>query len=199
LPFRAKFVTYVKDGYREYRNSDGSGNWTGPTSNYGSYASNGSNQNTREVAIPWTAINSGGIPSSFVFFGFLTSSGGYVYGQAPADNPGAVIGTNATYTQYYAVTNTGNGTSTPPFSLEQPAGFSATDKAGFYHNTFDPFYRDHEGAVPENTEVTLAIPDAAFQRHLGCNHPGVFIRYRIGNNHRSGGYRHAVRSEHHDR
>ena len=23
LPFRAKFVTYVKDGYREYRNSDG--------------------------------------------------------------------------------------------------------------------------------------------------------------------------------
>jgi hypothetical protein len=104
-----------------------------------------------EVAIPWTAINSGGIPSSFVFFGYLTSSGGYVYGQAPADNPGAVIGTNATYTQYYAVTNTGNGTSTPPFSLEQPAGFSATDKAGFYHNTFDPFYRDHEGAVPENT------------------------------------------------
>jgi glycosidase len=156
LPFRAKFVTYVKDGYREYRNSDGSGNWTGPTSNYGSYASIGISQNnTREVAIPWTAINSGGIPSSFVFFGYLTSSGGYVYGQAPADNPGAVIGTNATYTQYYAVTNTGNGTSTPPFSLEQPAGFSATDKAGFYHNTFDPFYRDHEGAVPENTEVTL--------------------------------------------
>ena len=29
LPFRAAFVTFFKDGYREYRNSDGSGNWTG--------------------------------------------------------------------------------------------------------------------------------------------------------------------------
>ena len=58
-------------------------------------------------------------------------------------------------TQYYAVVNTGNGTSTPPFSNEQPSGFSAADKAGFYHNTFDPFYRDHEGAVPESTQVTL--------------------------------------------
>ncbi len=155
LPFRAAFVTYVKNGYREYRNSDGSGNWSGATANYGSYADNGSNTNTREVAIPWSAITGGGIPSSFVFFGFLTSSGGYVYGQAPPDNPGAVVGTNATATQYYAVINTGNGTSTPPFSLEQPAGFNATDKAGFLHDTFDPFYRDQEGAVPENTPVTL--------------------------------------------
>jgi glycosidase len=155
LPFRAAFVTYFKDGYREYRNSDGSGNWTGPTANYGSYASNSGNTNTREVAIPWSAITGGGIPSSFVFFGFLTSSGGYVYGQAPPDNPGAVVGTNATATQYYAVVNTGNGTSTPPFSLEQPGGFSAQDKAGFLHDTFDPFYRHQEGAVTENTPVTL--------------------------------------------
>jgi glycosidase len=154
LPFRAKFVTYVKDGYREYRNSDGAGSWTGSTAPYGSYAS-GLSPNTREVAIPWTAINSGGIPTSFVFFGYLTSPGGYVYGQAPSDNPGAIIGTSATYSQYYAITNTGNGTSTPPFSLEQPSGFGAADKAGFYHNTFDPFYRDQEGAVPESSSVTL--------------------------------------------
>jgi hypothetical protein len=155
LPFRAAFVTYFKDGYREYRNSDGSGNWTGPTSFYGLYASNSSNTNTREVAIPWSAITGGGIPSSFVFFGFLTSSGGYVYGQAPPDNPGTFVGTNATATQYYAVVNTGNGTSTPPFSLEQPGGFSSFDISGFLHNTFNPFYRDQEGAVPENTPVTL--------------------------------------------
>ncbi len=51
--------------------------------------------------------------------------------------------------------NTGDGSSTPPFSNEQPSGFSGADKAGFYHNTFDPFYRDQEGAVPENTQVTL--------------------------------------------
>ena len=155
LPFRAKFVTYFKDGYREYRNPDGNGGWGSQTSGYGSYASNGGNQNTREVAIPWSAVTGAGIPSSFVFFGYLTSSGGYVYGQAPSDNPGTFIGTSATYTQYFAVLNTGDGTSTSPFSLEQPSGFSAADKAGFYHNTFDPFYRDQEGAVPENTDVTL--------------------------------------------
>jgi glycosidase len=157
LPFRAKFVTYMKTNYREYRNSDGSGGWTSPVSNYGGYADNGNNQNTREVAIPWNAITSGsGIPSTFVFFGYLTSSGGYIYGQAPSDNNiGGFSGVSATATQYFAVVNTGNGTSTPPFSMEQPAGFSASDKAGFYHNTFDPFYRDQEGAVPENTQVTL--------------------------------------------
>jgi glycosidase len=155
LPFRAQFVTYFKNGYREYRKADGSGGWSGATANYGSYADNASNTNTREVAIPWSAITGGGIPSSFVFFGYLTSSGGYVYGEAPSDNPGAFIGTSATYTQYYAIVNTGNGTSTPPFSLEQPSGFSATDKAGFWHDTFDPFYRDQEGAVAENTPVTL--------------------------------------------
>lgn len=157
LPFRAKFVTYVKTNYREYRNADGNGGWTSPVSYYGSYADSSNNQNTREVAIPWNAITSGGgIPTSFVFFGYLTSSGGYIYGQVPTDNNiGGFAGTSASATQYFAVVNTGNGTSTPPFSMEQPAGFSATDKAGFYHNTFDPFYRDQEGAVPEDTQVTL--------------------------------------------
>ena len=156
LPFRASFVTYFKNGYREYRNADGSGGWSGSTAYYGQYADNGSNSNTREVAIPWSAITGGGMPSSFVFFGYLTSGGGYIYGQAPTDNNiSGFAGTSATATQYYAVVNTGNGTSTPPFSLEQPSGFSAADKAGFLHDTFDPFYRDQEGAVPENTPVTL--------------------------------------------
>jgi len=162
LPFRARFVTYLKGDtvnnanvYREYRTADGSGNWGAATSYYGAYAADPNSTNTREVAIPWTAINSGGMPAAFVFFGYLTSNGGYVYGQAPPDNPGAFIGTNATYTQYYSIVNTGNSTSTPPFSLEQPAGFSAADTAGFFHNTFDPFYRDQEGAVAENTAVTL--------------------------------------------
>src|SRR5271157_348756 len=154
LPFRAKFVTYFKDGYREYRNFDGSGNWTGATSNYGSYASNSSNTNTREVAIPWSAITRGSIPPSFVFFGYLTSSGGYIYGQVPTDNNIGAFGKTSA-TQYFAIDNTGNGTSTRPFANEQPAGFSGADKAGFFHNTFDPFYRDQEGAVPENTQVTL--------------------------------------------
>ena len=154
LPFRAQFVTYAKNGYREYRNSDGSGGWGGSTAFYGQFADDGGG--TREVAIPWSAITGSGLPSSFVFFGYLVSGGGYVYGQAPSDNNiGGFIGLNATATQYFAVVNTGNGTSTPPFSLEQPAGFSAADKAGFSHDTFDPFYRDQEGAVTENSPVTL--------------------------------------------
>ncbi len=122
LPLRAKFVTYVKNGYREYRNSDGSGGWSGSTANYGQYADNGSNQNTREVAIPWSAITGASIPSSFVFFGYLTSSGGYIYGQIPTDNNiGGFAGTNATATQYFAVGNTGNGTGTTRL-LERAAG-----------------------------------------------------------------------------
>jgi hypothetical protein len=122
LPFRAKFVTYVKDGYREYRNFDATtGFWGVQTPFYGSYVSN-SGTLTREVAIPWSGITSGGgIPSSFVFFGYLTSSGGFVYGQVPTDNNiSEFIGTSATATNYYSIVNTGNGTSTPPFSNEQP-------------------------------------------------------------------------------
>ncbi|MBV8551911.1 MAG: hypothetical protein JOY54_11455 [Acidobacteriaceae bacterium] len=155
LPFPAQFVTYFKDGYREFRTASG-GNWSNATANYGAYASNpSSGPNTREIAIPWSAVTGGGLPSLFQFFGYLISSGGYVYGQVPNDNPGATIGTGARYTQYYSVVNTGNGTSTPPFSNEQPSGFGASDKAGFYHNTFDPFYRSSEGSVPEGTPVTL--------------------------------------------
>src|SRR5215469_13700482 len=45
LPFRATFVTYFKNGYREYRTADGFGNWSGATSYYGQYADNQSNTN----------------------------------------------------------------------------------------------------------------------------------------------------------
>ena len=198
LPFRAKFVTYFKDGYREYRNSDGSGGWTGATANYGAYATTAATQNTREVAIPWSAITGGGIPSSFVFFGYLTSSGGYVYGQVPTDNNiSGFIGTSASATQYYAIVNTGNGTSTPPFSNEQPAGFSGADKAGFYHNTFDPFYRDQEGAVPENTQVTLRFRTLHSSGIWGVTVRAYLFDTGIGRDHWARGYPHAVRPEHH--
>jgi glycosidase len=161
LPFRANFVSYFKDGYREYRNSDGNNYWGVQTANFGNYASS-SNGNVRELAIPWSAITGGGIPSSFYFFGYLTSSGGYVYGQAPPDNPGAFIGTSATYTQYYSITNTGNGTSTPPFSNEQPSGFSQSVKAAWWHDTFDPFYRSTEGATAEGSQITLRFRSGHF-------------------------------------
>jgi len=169
LPFRSKFVAYYKDGYNEYRHSDGGGGWTAQTSNVLTYASGAGN--VREIAIPWSAINQGaGLPTHFVFFGYLTSSGGYVYGQVPNDNAGQFIGTNATYTQYYKISDTGNGTSTPPFSDEEPAGFTGDQKAAFKHDTFDPFYRTPNGATPENTVVTLRFRSGHFDLD------GVYVR-----------------------
>ena len=41
LPFRATFVTYVKNGYREYRNSNGGGGWGSQTAYAGQYADDG--------------------------------------------------------------------------------------------------------------------------------------------------------------
>jgi Alpha amylase, catalytic domain len=157
LPFRAQFVTYFKDGYNEYRKSDGNGNWTNPVTGYGPYASMGS---SREFAIPWAAITGGAMPSSFLFLGLLTSSAGYVYGQAPNDNASGNVGASAVYTQYFVVNSTGNGSSTPPFSIENSS--NVVNLAAVYHNTFDPYYRSQEGAVPAGTAVTLRLRTAHF-------------------------------------
>jgi len=159
LPFRAQFVTYFKDGYNEYRNSDGSGNWTNPNSNYGAYASI---DGVREIAIPWSAITGSGMPSSFLFLGLLTSSAGYVYGQAPNDNGGGAVGLSAVYPQYFVVNSTANGSGTPPFSIDNSS--NAVNFTALYHNTFDPYYRSQEGSVPAGTTVTLRLGTA----HLGA-------------------------------
>lgn len=165
LPFRAQFVTYFKDGYNEYRKPDGNGNWTNAVSSYGTYASNGE---VREFAIPWSAITGGGIPSSFLFLGLLTSSTGSVYGQVPNNNGGGLIGTSAAYTQYFVVNRTAHGSSTPPFSIENSS--NAVNFSELFHNTFDPYYRSQEGAVPAGTTVTLRLRTA----HLGAT--GVKLR-----------------------
>jgi glycosidase len=159
LPFRAQFVTYFKNGYNEYRNADGAGNWTNPVSNYGAYASFGS---AREFAIPWQAITGGGMPTAFLFLGLETSSAGYVYGQTPNDNIGGTIGTSATYPHYFVVNSTANGSSTPPFSIDNSS--NAVNFSALYHNTFDPYYRSQEGAVPAGAAVTLRLRTA----HLGA-------------------------------
>jgi glycosidase len=159
LPFRAQFVTYFKNGYNEYRNSDGNGGWTNQVSGYGGYASMGS---VREFAIPWPAVTGGGMPSSFLFLGLLTSSSGFVYGQAPNDNGGGNLGTSAIYTQYFAVNSTADGSSTPPFSIDNSS--NAVNFSALYHNTFDPYYRSQEGSVPAGTTVTLRMRTA----HLGA-------------------------------
>ncbi len=172
LPFRAGFVTYFKDGYREYRTADGTGNWSGATSFFGNYASNGggSPPNVRELAIPWSAITGAGRPTSFLFFAFLTSSGGYVYGQAPGENPGAFVGTSAAASHFFTVNSTANGSSTPPFSIDSFTNLSGINLGALKHDTFDLFYRSPAASVTQNTQVTLRFRTA----HLDVD--GVAVR-----------------------
>ncbi len=127
LQFRADLVVYFKNGYREYRTSDGSNGWSSATSAFGSYADAGGTD--REVAIPWSAI--GGRPASFNWFGYVTSSGGYVYAPAPTANATGTIGTSARYVRYYTVSSTTNGSSTKPFSQESYVFNSTSDITGF--------------------------------------------------------------------
>lgn len=127
LPFRANLVAYFKNGYREYRVADGAGGWSTATAGFGSYADNGSN--VRELAIPWSAL--GGRPASFAWLGYVTSSGGSVYGTVPPENAGGTIGTDARYSRYYIVNDTNTGTATKPFSRNSYVFNSTADIPGF--------------------------------------------------------------------
>jgi glycosidase len=153
LPFRADFVAYFKDGYRELRTADGAGGWSSQTAFFGNYASGAGN--VRELSIPWSAVTGGARPASFLFFGYLTSPGGFVYGQVPQDNAGAFIGTAATYTHYYTVNSTANGASTKPFSLNSTSSTGDIHFLGLRHDTFDGYYRSPFGATPAGSNVTL--------------------------------------------
>ncbi len=129
LQFRADFVCYVKNSYREYRNANGSGGWSTQTSPFGNYADDGSN--LREFSIPWSAITGGGIPASFTWFGYVTSPGGYVYAEMPSANPGGFIGTSARWERYYTVSSTADLTATKPFSQDSYVFNSLTSHTGF--------------------------------------------------------------------
>jgi hypothetical protein len=113
LPFRADAVLYFKNGYQEYRTANGSDGWSGsnsfPALSYWDEATN-----TREQRFPWSVF--GGRPSSFAWFGYVTSGGGVVYNQVPTENGSGSIGTSARYSRYFTVSSTSNGSSTFPFS-----------------------------------------------------------------------------------
>jgi glycosidase len=151
LPFRADFRAYFKDGYHDYQTANGANGWSFGASGFGTYASGAGN--VRELAIPWSAITGGGRPSSFLFLAYLSSSGGYIYGQVPQGNSEGTSPGN--YTRYYAVVNTENGTATKPFSLDQSVGSNDIQYLGLKHDTFDPYYRSPFGAVPAGTMVNL--------------------------------------------
>ncbi|NUN10720.1 MAG: T9SS type A sorting domain-containing protein [Ignavibacteriaceae bacterium] len=140
ISFRADIVFYEKDSYHEYRTANGSGGWGSGTVGYGTYSYNGG---TREFSIPWSLI--GGRPSSFAWFLYVTSSGGYVYSQQPPDNPSAYIGTTSRNNYYYIVSSTSDGSSTPPFSRSSYIFNSASDITGFGAITVYDFTMNSSG------------------------------------------------------
>ena len=150
-PFRADFRAYFKDGYRDYNTANGANGWNFGASGFGNYASGAGN--VRELAIPWSAITGGGRPASFLFLGYLSSGGGFIYGQIPTGNGGGNSPGN--YSRYYAVVNTENGTSTKPFSLDQSVSTDDIQYLGLKHDTFDPYYRSPFGAVTTGSTVNL--------------------------------------------
>ena len=151
LPFRGDFRAYFKDGYRDYQTANGANGWNFGASGFGNYASGAGN--VRELAIPWSAITGGGRPASFLFLGYLSSLGGYIFGQIPQGNTEGTSPGN--YNRFYAVVNTENSTATKPFSLDRTISGNTIQFLGLKHDTFDTYYRSPFGAVPTGAAVNL--------------------------------------------
>lgn len=117
LPFRATAVLYFKNGYQELRAWNGVSAWGAPNTTAITYVSNG---NVREIAVPWTAIRAGGRPSSFAWTGYVTTAGGFAYGEMPIENVGGQIGTSAAFPNYYKIMDASPGTGTKPFAIRFP-------------------------------------------------------------------------------
>ncbi|MBS1795411.1 MAG: carboxypeptidase regulatory-like domain-containing protein [Acidobacteria bacterium] len=156
LPFRADFRAYFKDGYRDYQTANGANGWNFGASGFGAYASGAGN--VREFAIPWSTITGGGRPSSFLFTAYLSSGGGYIYGQVPSGNAGGT--TPGNWNRYFAVVDTNDTTSTKPFSLDQTISSDDIQFSGLKHDTFDGYYRSPFGAVTTGSTVNLKFRTA---------------------------------------
>lgn len=119
LPFRADYVVYFRDTYREIRAANGTGGWGTNRTNIGTYASVPS-ATTRELIIPWTEFGfaPGEKPDQFAWIGYVAYSGGGVYGQVPRANPGpGTMGLTMRGSRYYMVDTRGDRPD-PPFSKE---------------------------------------------------------------------------------
>lgn len=102
LPFRADFVTYFGDGYRDYHRFDvNSQAWLSAVTGFGSYASNTTTR-TRELTIPWSAITGSTRPAKFSWFGFLVSSGGVADSKMPP-TPVSNAGLDTQPIYYYSI------------------------------------------------------------------------------------------------
>lgn len=117
LPFRATAVLYFKNGYQELRVWNGVSAWGAANTAAITYVSSG---DVREIAVPWTALRAGGRPTSFAWTGYVTTTGGFAYGEMPPENVGGQIGTAATFPNFFHVTDATPGTGTKPFALKKP-------------------------------------------------------------------------------
>lgn len=112
LTFKADGVAYAKQGYNEARVVTNS-TWGNATANAITFCGKAS---TRELVIPWSAIGSVGVPSSFRWVGYATSASGFVYGQVPQTLPGGFVGTAASFPNDYFVASTNDGSGSFAFS-----------------------------------------------------------------------------------
>lgn len=123
LPFRANFYAFLKFDFDTYRNSDGSGGWTGSINN--TFTKNFNDpSDVAEVRIPWSVITGGSRPASFNFLGYMSFSGG-LFAPFPSANPS---GTAPNKVRYFTVSTTADVSATKPFSRESycHVGGSAT-------------------------------------------------------------------------
>ncbi len=113
LPIRADFVAYVKAGYSEYRTSNGANGWSPQVAGALAVQTSGT---TREIAIPWSLIRTGGRPGAFSWLGYATSSTGFLYGEMPPGNPHGMA-VSPTFGWYFAVPDATPGSGSKPFAL----------------------------------------------------------------------------------
>jgi len=138
LPFRADCFLSLETGYRQLNTADGSGGWSAANTSYGVRAF-GSSNDVAELAIPWSTITGGGLPTSFNFAGYVTdgNGGGNYFYQMPLENPSGLIGTSIPnggangFERYYTVSTTTVGSSTPPFSQNSYVFNRNSDANGF--------------------------------------------------------------------
>lgn len=109
LPFRADARIYATDSYVEWRDDDGSGVWGVEHTTTGSIDIVNNGGTNREIRLSWSALAAiSDRPTSFNWFGYASSTGGYVYSQKPASNYFGNSTTTPKIDFYYSVTSTEN-------------------------------------------------------------------------------------------
>ncbi|MBW3130915.1 T9SS type A sorting domain-containing protein [Hymenobacter profundi] len=128
LPFRADYALAFNRNQNALVNTAASGAYAIASQSTNSFVQqNGSIGNTRfypaqgassrKIIIPWNNITRGtGRPDAFNWLGFVRAAGSNATrGMAPINNTSPFTGNNPT-AYYFTISDTNNGTSTPPFS-----------------------------------------------------------------------------------